>query len=179
MDGKENDGADRSGQPHDEGAIDCPEEAQPTRAMITPSMPTQEEMDLHRITHLPYRPWCTECVEGFAREWPHRHNDVQCLIPFISCDYLYFSEKGISARDELDEEERHGSMRVLVEYCGATRAQFARALPHEAADSEAYAVEQLKQDIIWLGHSKLTIGGDNEPALVQPHLFGSQESNRR
>ena len=35
------------------------------------------------------------------------------------------------------------------------------------ADSEGYAVEQLKQDALWLGHSKLTIGGDNEPALVQ------------
>ena len=74
--------------------------------MITPAMPSQEEMDLHRIVHLPYRLWCPECVEGFAREWPHRRKEVQRLIPLLSCDYLYLSEKGIFARDELDEEER-------------------------------------------------------------------------
>ena len=62
-------------------------------------------MDLHRITHLPYRPWCPECVDGFAREWPHRHKEVQRLIPLIFREYLYLSEKGIFARDELDEEE--------------------------------------------------------------------------
>ena len=65
---EENDGTARSSQAYDEGVIDCPEEAQPTRAMVTPTVPTQEEMDLHRITHLPCRPWCPECVEGFARE---------------------------------------------------------------------------------------------------------------
>ena len=64
MVGEENDGTVRSSQAHDEGVVDCPEKAKPTRTLITPTMPTQEEMDLHRITHLPYRPWCPECV-GF------------------------------------------------------------------------------------------------------------------
>ena len=58
-------------------------------------------------------------------------------------------------------------MRVLVAYCSATRELFSHAVPRKGADSEGYAVEQLKQDALWLGHSKLTILGDNEPALVQ------------
>ena len=124
-------------------------------------------MDLHRITHLPYRPWCPECVEGFAPEWPHRHKEVQRLIPLISCNYLYLSETGIFAWDELVEEERQGSMRVLAAYCSATKALFAHAVPRKGDDSEGYAVEQLKQDALWLGHSKITIRGDNEPALFQ------------
>ena len=135
MAGEENDSTVRSGQAHDEGAIDCPEDVQPTRAMITPTMPTQEEMDLHRIAHLPYRPWCPECVEGFAREWLHRHKEVQRLIPLISCGYLHPSEKGIFARDEPDEEERQGSMRVLVAYCSATKAVFAYAAPRNGVYS--------------------------------------------
>ena len=74
--------------------------------MISSAMPTQEEIDLHRITHLPYRPWCPECVEGFAREWPHRHKEVQHFIILIFCDCLYLSKKGIFvARDELDEDK--------------------------------------------------------------------------
>ena len=108
VDGEESDSAVRRNQAHDgdEGVIECPEEAQPTRTMVTPAMPTQEEMDLHQITHLPYQPWCPECVEGFDRELPHRHKEVLRRIPLISCDYLYFTEKGIFARDELDEEKR-------------------------------------------------------------------------
>ena len=124
-------------------------------------------MDPHRIAHLPYRPWCLECVEGFARERPHRHKEVQRLIPRISCDYLYLTEKGIFARDELNNMERQGAMRVLVAYCSATKVLFACAVPHKGADSEGYAVEQLKQDALWLGHSKLTTKGDNEPSLIQ------------
>ena len=74
--GEEIDGAVRGSQAHDESVIDCPEEVQPTRAMITPTMLTQQEIDLHRITNLPYHLWCPECVEGFAREGPHRHKEV-------------------------------------------------------------------------------------------------------
>ena len=42
------------------------------RNMKAPPVPAQEEVDLHRISHLPYRCWCPECVEAFAREWEHR-----------------------------------------------------------------------------------------------------------
>ena len=44
---------------------------------------------------------------------------------------------------------------------------FLMLFPIKGADSESYAVAQLKQDALWLGHSKLTIRGDNELALVQ------------
>ena len=56
---------------------------------------------------------------------------------------------------------------VLVAYCNATNALFAHAVLRKGAESEGYAVEQLKQDALWLGHSKFTNRGDNEPSLVQ------------
>ena len=52
------------------------EEVQPTNTLRTPSMPSQQDIDLHRLSHLPYRSWCPECVEGFAREWPHKHREI-------------------------------------------------------------------------------------------------------
>ena len=76
---------------------------------------------------------------------------------------LYLSHKGIFARDELDEEERQGSRRVLVAYCSATKAVLAHAFPRKGADSAGFAVGQFKQDALWLGHSKIAIRGDNEP----------------
>ena len=48
------------------------EEVQPRRVQRTPVLPTQSELDEHRIDHLPYRSWCPECVEGFGREMEHQ-----------------------------------------------------------------------------------------------------------
>ena len=58
-----------------EAVIEVAEEEvqQSVRGLRAPQMPTQAEVEHHRICgHLPYRPWCPECVEGFGREWPHR-----------------------------------------------------------------------------------------------------------
>ena len=54
------------------------EEAQGVSGLKAPSAPTQKEIDHHRFTHLPYRSWCQECVEAFAREWAHKaHADAR------------------------------------------------------------------------------------------------------
>ena len=34
--------------------------------------PAQEDVNLHNITHLPYRSWCPHCVRGKARRRSHR-----------------------------------------------------------------------------------------------------------
>ena len=52
-------------------------------------------------------------------------------------------------------------------HCGATKSLFAHVVPGKGADFEGYVVEQIRQDVLWLGHSKVTIRSDSEPALVQ------------
>ena len=37
----------------------------------------------------------------------------------------------------------------------------------EGVDEDGYVVEELKNDIMWLGHSWIAIRSDNEPAIVQ------------
>ena len=85
----------------------------------------------------------------------------------ISCDYLFITPKGIFLRKEISDEERERALKVLVAYCGATGCLFAHAVPAKGADEDGYIVEQLKQDILWLGHSKVIVRSDNEPALIQ------------
>ena len=80
------------------------EEVRPAKGMISPAAPTQDEIDHHNITHLPYRSWCPACVEAFAREWAHKTRDEPRLIPLVSCDYLYISSRGLFARNELTEK---------------------------------------------------------------------------
>ena len=50
---------------------------------------------------------------------------------------------------------------------GTTRTPFANAVPHKGADADGYVVECVRQNILWLGHSKVSIRSDNEPALLQ------------
>ena len=36
-----------------------------------PVVPSQEEVDAHELSHLPFRPWCAACVSGRAQDAPH------------------------------------------------------------------------------------------------------------
>ena len=86
---------------------------------------------------------------------------------FVSCDYLYITQSGIFGCEELSEDEREGSSRVLVMYRGSSHAPFAIGAPRKGADSQGHVVECICQNVRWLGHSRVTIRSDNEPALVQ------------
>ena len=144
------------------------EEARPHKAIVRPEMPTQAEIDKHRIDHIPYRAWCPECVEGFGRERAHRaHGSDERSIPLVSCDYMYLSRKGVFSKEDLSEEERNAAVCVLVAKCGVNQCLFAHAVPQKGVDADGFAVEQLKKDILWLGHSKVVIRSDNEPAILR------------
>ena len=57
--------------------IDCDEEIraeediEQINTLPAPDLPTQAEVEEHRVTHLPYRSWCDDCVEAMAREFGH------------------------------------------------------------------------------------------------------------
>ena len=97
-----------SEQARDKGKVDdseviesTEEEVQPRQVQRTPLLPTQSQLDEHRIDHLPYRSWCPECVEGFGRETAHTsHHDQARWVPVISCDYLFLSARGVFLRKE-------------------------------------------------------------------------------
>ena len=88
-------------------------------------------------------------------------------MPLVSCDYLFITQKGAFTGKEVTEEERAGALKVLVAHCGATKSMFAHAVPQKGVDPDGYIVEQLMLDILWLGHARVVIRSDNEPALLQ------------
>ena len=70
------------------------EEAPEPVVAPAPCEPTAEERTAHAATHLPYAPWCAECVMGRGREDRHerqgRGDERQGQgIPVISCDYCF------------------------------------------------------------------------------------------
>ena len=55
--------------------------------------------------------------------------------------------------------------RILVAKCFSTKCFFAHVVPQKGVDVERYAVERLAKDVQWLGHSRVILRSDNEPAI--------------
>ena len=46
------------------------------RKMVNLLMPSQQEVDAHELTHLPFRSWCSHCMRGRGKDMPHRRGAV-------------------------------------------------------------------------------------------------------
>eukprot|EP00974_Lingulodinium_polyedra_P074823 7250346-Lingulodinium_polyedra.AAC.1 len=50
--------------------------------------PSQEEVQEHMASHVPFRSWCPFCIKGKAKSSPHRRKkDEGSDVPVISMDY--------------------------------------------------------------------------------------------
>ena len=69
--------------------------AQRMRNIGDPRLPTQQEVDNHNITHVPYRNWCAHCVRGRGRDLDHRRSveDPRRMLEF-SFDYCFMGDAG-------------------------------------------------------------------------------------
>ena len=84
------------------------EEIAPRATMTTPVLPSAADVEKHREDHMPYRPWCDECVEGQGREDGHMSaTKAEKSVSLISFDYCFLSKSGIVSRQEwaLQEEQ--------------------------------------------------------------------------
>ena len=151
------------------GEISVPaEETRPRRDIPRPAPPSQEEIDKHKVDHLPYRNWCPDCVEGFGRERAHRAREgADRDIPLVVCDYLFITPTGVFDRSELPVGEREAACKVLVVKCVSTKCLFAHAVSQKGVGPDGFVIDRLKEDIVWLGHASVVIRRDNEPALAR------------
>ena len=57
-----------------------------------PSMPTDEEVEKHNLTHAQFRDWCEHCVRGKAHGDSHKYDrkkgSREVNKPMISMDYM-------------------------------------------------------------------------------------------
>ena len=61
------------GEYEEELTIEGDEEAEGQAAKVirAPIRPSQQEVDEHMLTHIPFRSWCPHCVKGKAVNSPH------------------------------------------------------------------------------------------------------------
>ena len=77
--------------------------------------PSQEDVDQHMLTHIPYRSWCDHCVRGRAVNDHHKKSRGQeSSIPVISIVYAYFGETS-DERKERKNKEKNGESTQIEE----------------------------------------------------------------
>ena len=93
-------------EPEREEEDENPEEATRPKLTKVPRQPTQEEVDEHMATHLPFRDWCPHCVRGKSRSKPHKKSEGVHEIPTLVMDYMVMHSN--------QEEREEKGMPILV-----------------------------------------------------------------
>ena len=66
-----------------------------TELTPVPREPSEFEKQKHNLTHIPFQPWCTSCVEGKAQAEPHKRAQrifEDSEFPVIQCDCLMLKD---------------------------------------------------------------------------------------
>ena len=130
------------------------EEAREPRTLRDPGAPTEAEVEQHNVTHLPFRAWCPACVEGKARDRPHRKQEGEenKNVPEVVFDYGFLGAEG---------EE---TIAIQVARDRRTKMVFAHVVPRKGFTHE-HGAEEMVKDLKKLGYSEVVLKCDGEPAL--------------
>ena len=117
--------------------IRAEKEQERIKAMADPRRPTEKEVELHNLTHLPYRNWCELCVAAKGKDLGHRRGvRGEGDLPEYSLDYCF------------PGNELGYRITVLVGRGRATGAKMATVVPAKGSDtainmqiSSAYEVQ--------------------------------------
>ena len=124
--------------------------------MRKPNCPTPEEIARRELTHLPAATWCEACAKGRGREAPHkdqRGSMLDSVLPVMQCDYGYLTDVG--------EEP----VVAWFASCRSSTNLFA-TLCTTKGPKDTYVVAAFASWIWELGHARLIIQSDGEPAIL-------------
>ena len=150
---------DRAGMAEDVVQVDGDEPCEapdPLRRRVC-RQPTPAEIRAHRLTPLPFREWCPECVAGAAHDHSHRTRPADdrepLAVPEVHWDYCF----------PRDADGDHYAV-VLVGRDKETRMTVAHVVSMKGADMEW---EQAARDLLRFGiHGDVILKSDQEPAIV-------------
>ena len=77
------------------------EEGVVPRVTPSPGMPTAKERAIHRITHIPYRSWCDDCVRGRGRDRHHKLCGAygRSTTARVHMDYCFLTESAAATSE--------------------------------------------------------------------------------
>ena len=144
-----------------------------------PATPSEDEMRRHRLTHLPFAPWCEECVSGKAREDHHSQSNTQTVERKVQMDYFFLS------KEEAVEDEST-LITVLCMTDLASGWPLAMQLPSKSTETSQskYVLQNIDLHFRKLGYDKVILQHDGEPAIralgesIQQYVGASRVSLR-
>ena len=149
------------------------EEIGPLKEVPSPSQPTKKQVEEHRTRgHLPYRSWCRWCNLGRGRSTQH-HAKEGSVVPIVGLDYFFMTEAGVQLREEMNMDDeaiqaartRGEAVKCLIVRCHKSKGIFAHVVPCKGADEAGIVADMVVDDIEWLGHTRIILKADNEPAV--------------
>ena len=84
-------------------------EAEVQRPATDPGQPTQAEVDEHELSHSPFRPWCSACVRGRAKDPPSRKVKglfAEHVLPRVRMDYCFLTEEVTEVKVDMESSKR-------------------------------------------------------------------------
>ena len=150
---------------------------------VDPAQPGAADVAEHRVTHMPYRSWCQHCVAGRGfGEQRGRHVGRKHDIPRVGIEYWFITSGGdLKRRKEIeaeypqdtdgDAELEADRVELNIMKCLAVRshestAVFSHAIPAKGRDEDNFVANLIKAHVGLMGHVKLILGSDNEPASL-------------
>ena len=92
--------------------------------MKDPKLPSEEEIQEHSLTHLPFRSWCRHCVRGRGVEAAHcKSKGEGGAIPEFSLDFAF------PADETNGKGEKNSGLVVLVARMCETKMTMASVVP--------------------------------------------------
>lgn len=124
--------------------------------MPTPIEPSAQEVQEHEVTHLPDNSWCAQCVRGKGKSPAHRAMDAEQLhsVPHVSLDYSLLGQ----------EDEKALPIALIRDH--ASKSTFSHVVLCKGVEGSSCPAKQVAFSIAQLGHPKLPIKSDNEPAML-------------
>jgi len=153
------------------------EEVQPAKKAPDPVMPSPAEIEAHRENHLPFRSWCLDCTLARAMGELHRRRQegVTSTVPVVAMDYFFMTASDVYLSKEaagyqsdeavVEAVEAGKVVKCLVVKCTQTKAVTAFTVPQKGVDPDRYASTRVTKFIEWLGHTKVILKADGEPAM--------------
>jgi len=140
----------------DSDADDEHEEGMRVKSVRNVYLPSQQEIEEHELTCLPFRDWCPHCVQGKGVSAAHRkRKKEETQIPVISMDYM-----GLTKR-----EPEEGENPIIVIVDRKSKMKHANVIKNKG-NEDHYAVERVALDIINMGYSHFVFKTDQEPAIL-------------
>ena len=132
-----------------------PRDNEVIRKVIDPKLPSTMEIDMHNLTHLPYRNWCPICVKSKGKDMNHcDSSDKQRVVSEYCLDYCFPGDEFGYKLTVLAGKERLTGMR------------FATAVPTKGASGK-FATDRVLYFSQEVGDSenKIIIRSDQEPSI--------------